>query len=329
MKKLITPLIITSLLLLGILLIKSIFFSNTLVGYDEKNSDLYSVALEPSAQENSEDDIPFENDNLSASEKYEDDIFDYGENLEDKGIAPSSIWSVAADMTEFAPGFTKEPIGDELFAYISGVSFPVTLAELAPILKQRDMNLSDSTEIERMFPNIVDENEEIAISREELNFLTLLYYDFDGNEQIGELICNIALADDFLAIFYELYLNKYPLERICLVEEFGGSDRLAMISNNTTGFNYRKSASGNLSKHALGLAIDINPFYNPYIIYDKEGNITRLSPEGSDYYIDRDKDFPNKIDENDLCYRLFKEHGFFWGGDWKLEKDYMHFQKVP
>jgi hypothetical protein len=316
-------------MLLCMLLVKFIFPGTIWGGYEEKNPGPASASPEPVFQKDSEDDVKLENGSLPVPEKHEDVVFDYAENDENMVISPSSVWSVAADMAEFKPGFTKEPIGDELFAYISGVSFPVTLEALAPILKQRELSLSDFEEIEHMFPNIIDENEEVAISRDELSFLTLLYYDFDGNEQTGELICNVALADDFLAIFYELYLNKYPFERICLVEEFGGSDRLAMISNNTTGFNYRKSASGNLSKHALGLAIDVNPFYNPYIIYDKEGNITRLSPEGSDYYIDRDKDFLHKIDENDLCYRLFMEHGVFWGGDWKLEKDYMHFQKVP
>ena len=35
-----------------------------------------------------------------------------------------------------------------------------------------------------------------------------------------------------------------------------------------------------------------------------------------------------KIDENDLCYKLFIEHGFTWGGNWNSSKDYQHFQKV-
>ena len=26
-----------------------------------------------------------------------------------------------------------------------------------------------------------------------------------------------------------------------------------------------------------------------------------------------------KIDENDLCYKLFTEHGFTWGGNWNSE----------
>ena len=37
-------------------------------------------------------------------------------------------------------------------------------------------------------------------------------------------------------------------------------------------------------------------------------------------------DTPGKIDENDLAYRLFIQHGFQWGGSWKTMKDYQHFE---
>ncbi|MCL2254972.1 MAG: M15 family metallopeptidase [Lachnospiraceae bacterium] len=303
--------IIASGILLCTLLVIYIIF-----GKDEENN----PDLAYTSPEYTEIAAPIEDEVLPPTETPKDEIH---------VISLPSVWSVARDMTEFAPGFNKEPIGDELFAYISGVTFPVTFEELIPILNARGINPNDLEEIASQFPNIISDDEEIEITRDELAFLTLLYYDFDGHEQIGEMICNVILADDFLAIFHELYLNKYPLERVRLVEEFGGSDRLAMINNNTTAFNYRKTATGKLSKHALGLAIDINPFYNPYIIYDNKGNITRISPEGSDFFIDRSQDFPHKIDENDLCYRVFKEHGFVWGGDWINEKDYMHFQKLP
>ena len=33
-----------------------------------------------------------------------------------------------------------------------------------------------------------------------------------------------------------------------------------------------------------------------------------------------------EIDQNDLCYQLFMEHGFTWGGNWNAP-DYMHFSK--
>lgn len=29
-------------------------------------------------------------------------------------------------------------------------------------------------------------------------------------------------------------------------------------------------------------------------------------------YVDRSLNFPHKIDHNDLCYKLFKVHGFTW-----------------
>lgn len=38
-------------------------------------------------------------------------------------------------------------------------------------------------------------------------------------------------------------------------------------------------------------------------------------------YVDRSLNFPHKIDHNDLCYKLFKVHGFTWGGDWANSKD--------
>lgn len=80
-----------------------------------------------------------------------------------------------------------------------------------------------------------------------------------------------------------------------------------MLDNNTSCFNYRiVDGTDHLSKHALGCAIDINPFYNPYVVFGKgENNETYISPAGSEIYADR-SGFPYKIDENDLCYRLLK-----------------------
>ena len=107
-----------------------------------------------------------------------------------------------------------------------------------------------------------------------------------------------------------------------------GDDTASMEDNNTSCFNYRVvDGTTKLSKHAYGLAIDINPFYNPYVVPQSDGS-TYISPKGSEAYTDRSADFPYKIDENDLCYRLFKEHGFTWGGNWNSCKDYQHFQKA-
>ncbi|MCR4824385.1 MAG: M15 family metallopeptidase [Bacteroidales bacterium] len=158
----------------------------------------------------------------------------------------------------------------------------------------------------------------------ELRYLRLSYYDFDGGRQTGELVCNVAIAQDLCEIFEALYQAGYPICSIRLVDDFDGSDDASMLADNTSCFNFRTvPGQKKLSNHARGLAIDVNPLENPYI--DRNG---RVSPEGAEPYVDRTRDFPHKIDREDLCYRLFVEHGFRWGGAWRSVKDYQHFEKV-
>lgn len=203
---------------------------------------------------------------------------------------------------QYKDGFFYQPLTDDVIARITGISYPV----------------SDN------------EASSPAVSYEDLRYMNVLYYDFNGEVQIGELICNQGIAQDLVEIFYELYRNEYQIEKIRLIDEYDGDDTASMLDNNTSCFNYRVvDGTDSLSKHAIGCAIDINPFYNPYVVFNKDGSgKTYISPEGSEIYADRSQDFPYKIDENDLCYKLFKEHGFIWGGDWNSCKDYQHFQKT-
>lgn len=156
----------------------------------------------------------------------------------------------------------------------------------------------------------------------DLRYISVAYNDAEGETQKGEIIANRAIADDLLDIFRNLYEAGYRIERINLIDEFEADDVQSMLANNTSCFNFRKIAgSKKLSKHALGMAIDINPYYNPYV----KG--TTVSPEESRPYADRNGEFAYKIDENDLCYKEFKAHGFTWGGEWNSLKDYQHFEK--
>lgn len=178
------------------------------------------------------------------------------------------------------------------------------------------------------YPNVTDEEEPLVITYDDLRYVHILHYDFNGEAVEGELICNAAIAQDLVEIFYELYRNEYQIEKIKLIDEYDGDDNASMEDNNTSCFNYRVvENTTSLSKHALGLAIDINPLYNPYITYNKDGS-SNVAPVVAMDYADREKNFPYKIDENDLCYKLFTEHGFTWGGNWNSSKDYQHFQKV-
>lgn len=161
-----------------------------------------------------------------------------------------------------------------------------------------------------------------TIPLQDLRYLRLSYVDFDGNDQIGELVCNKRIAADLLEIFRALYLAGYPIRSIRLIDDFDGSDDASMEADNTSCFNYRPvSGGGSLSRHALGLAVDVNPLENPYVKGDT------VLPGTATPFVDREKSFPHKIDRNDLCYELFTAHGFKWGGSWRSLKDYQHFEK--
>ena len=163
-------------------------------------------------------------------------------------------------------------------------------------------------------------------SREDLRYLRVLHYNKDREVQEGELICHKDIAEDLLAIFQELYKAAYPIERMVLIDEYDADDEASMRANNTSAFNFRyASGMKRLSSHSTGMAIDINPLYNPLVRY-REGQ-TRVFPTTAAAYMDRTKYFPYKIEKGDLCYRLFKKYGFSWGGDWKSSKDYQHFEK--
>lgn len=166
------------------------------------------------------------------------------------------------------------------------------------------------------------------ISTEELNYIRVLHRGIDGNTYIGELIVNSGISEDILGIMRELYRADYPIERMVLVDEYGADDDRSMEANNTSAFNYRTVAgTDTLSNHSYGCAIDINPLYNPYV-REKSNGTQVISPSSGAVYTDRSEDFPYRIDHDDLCYQLFTEHGFTWGGDWSNPKDYQHFEKT-
>ena len=165
------------------------------------------------------------------------------------------------------------------------------------------------------------------VARSDLRLLSVLHYDADGSTKHGQMVCNKAIADNLLDIFRRLYQAHYPIERMTLIDDYDADDEHSMTANNTSCFCYRPIAgSKRLSKHAQGLAVDINPLYNPCVKKKSDGKTT-IQPAAGAPYADRRKPSPYKLKRGDLCYRLFLEHGFHWGGAWKTVKDYQHFER--
>lgn len=191
--------------------------------------------------------------------------------------------------------FVSQPIPDGVFARMQGKSYP----------------------------------KDCPTPRAELRYLSLSYRDARGQTRQGEMVCHRRIAADLVSIFRQLWLADYRIERMQLVDDYGADDQRSMAANNTSCFNFRYiSGTRTVSKHGQGMAVDINPLYNPYVY--TRGGVRRVEPlAGRPYATHRERlqGVPFLITRSDLCYRLFRQHGFRWGGDWTRSKDYQHFEK--
>ena len=172
-------------------------------------------------------------------------------------------------------------------------------------------------------------NDYVALS--DLRYLKVLHYNFEGQVQVGELIVNAQIVDDFLSAFKQLYENQYQIQEMVLIDNYwagdgDSSDYNSIEHNNTSAFCFRNATgSGNLSKHAYGRAIDINSQQNPYVTYNN--GYGSCAHGNAQQYLDRSSGLPHVITHDDICYQIFTQLGFTWGGDWGNPKDFQHFEK--
>jgi len=153
----------------------------------------------------------------------------------------------------------------------------------------------------------------------ELSLINVYYLGYDSLVHRGQLVCHKSVVNELKEIFIELYKIKFPIESVRPISLFEWNDEISMSSNNTSCFNYRTVSNSNkLSEHSKGLAIDLNPKYNPYI--SSKGVI---SPKNGEY---NNKNIGTIIVDSKVI-SIFKDKGWKWGGNWKRSKDYQHFSK--
>lgn len=208
-------------------------------------------------------------------------------------LAALVLLVMAASPLSAQEGFSVSELSDSLFQRIRGVSFPTADAR---------------------------------VRRSDLRHVRVRYINYEGESCDGELICNRAIAADLLDIFRRLYEAHYPIASIRLIDDFGADDERSMRANNTSCFCYRAvSGSSNLSRHAVGMAVDLNPLENPCV--RRRGNRLVVQPATAGKHVQRSPATAHQIHPGDLAYKLFTEHGFHWGGSWRSVKDYQHFEK--
>ena len=153
-------------------------------------------------------------------------------------------------------------------------------------------------------------------SKDELVLLRIPYLDFQGNTQIGSMVVAKSVATKVAAAFQEIYdSKKFRIYRMALIDEYEGDDDKSMEANNTSAFNCRTTDRGAMSRHASGMAVDINPIQNPY----REGSAT--SPEAGTAYDQPQKrrsDIVGIIVNGDVVTGAFARQGWRWA---ELEKN--------
>jgi hypothetical protein len=163
-----------------------------------------------------------------------------------------------------------------------------------------------------------------------LSVVKFNYLDFDSRaHDDGQIVVMDAAAKRVLAIFGTLFNRHFPIAKAKLMNSYEGDDDASMADNNTSGFNDRKITGGNsVSLHAYGLAIDINPVQNPYVV--RSGAALVFQPSAGLDYANRLNDRPWKDARRGMAEAIldvFAENGFLtWGGYWDNPIDYQHFQ---
>ncbi len=158
---------------------------------------------------------------------------------------------------------------------------------------------------------------ECPAPRDELRWVLVTFWGFDGEVHTGELLLRADAVDAVVAGFARLHERRFPIEEMRIVETAELDLPPTGDGNNTTAFVCRPSrGSTSWSEHAQGRAVDINPFHNPYV----KGDV--VLPELATAYVDRGRQRPGMLVLDDVAG--FAGAGWRWGGLWQSLQDHMH-----
>jgi hypothetical protein len=154
----------------------------------------------------------------------------------------------------------------------------------------------------------------------DLRYVTVSFRGFDGLAHTGELLVNARAASAMVKVFAKLFAEGYPIERMWVTSAAELNAPPTGDGNTTAAFACRPVRGQKAwSQHAYGLAVDVNPFQNPY----HRGNV--VLPELATSYLERGDVRAGMIRPDGPVVRAFASVGWPWGGEYRSLKDYMHF----
>lgn len=131
--------------------------------------------------------------------------------------------------------------------------------------------------------------------------------NLNGQDATLSLTMHKKLKEEVIALFNDIYNNTDYCFDV-------NGDTGSLRDWNAEAGHYPSLKTTN-SNHAYGLAIDVNATHN---------NGTGSCDCGAGYSYNPGSD-PLSLSADSEVVKIFKKHGFFWGGDWTTPKDYMHF----
>jgi hypothetical protein len=166
------------------------------------------------------------------------------------------------------------------------------------------------------------------VSARQLAWVRLAFWGFDHRRHTGELLVKRSAAHRMVRVFRRLYRERFPIEQMSITSKAEQHAPPTGDGNNTSAFACRPTrGSTTFSEHAYGLAVDVNPFQNPYSRTEEDGRRVVL-PELASAYLRRDRDRPGMIAPGGPVVRAFARIGWGWGGSWHSLKDRMHFSAL-
>ena len=158
----------------------------------------------------------------------------------------------------------------------------------------------------------------------DLAWLRVAFRGFDGERHSGELLVAASAAEDLRQVFRDLWRARFPLERVAITPRSALDAPPTGDGNDTAAFVCRPVTGGSsYSRHAYGLAIDVNPFQNPYL--KGSGPDRVVLPELASAYLDRSRRAPGMVHADGPVVAAFARIGWEWGGGWRSLKDWQHF----
>jgi D-alanyl-D-alanine carboxypeptidase len=160
------------------------------------------------------------------------------------------------------------------------------------------------------------------VAPSQLRRLRVSYWGFDRHAHTGALVVNARAVRPLTRVFSRLYAKRFPIRRMRPIDAYGGNDERSLAADNTAAFNCRYAIAAGpkrWSAHAYGLAIDVNPVENPYLLNG------RVHPRAGRAYLNRSRVRRGMAVRGGLLVSAFASVGWQWGGRWTGSPDYQHF----